>query len=120
VIERHSRARNYVAARHDQIDCEGREEHDGERHGLVGQVGGDARQQRIDGSHRQAAHADDDLGQQPGHEPGRKERHDGAHDGQRQILQTHGDQAVAIDRLHLEVHVPEEDSKAHEREQDGH
>ena len=117
VLHGHGVAGDDLGAGGDEVDGEGGEEHGGEGHGPVGQVGGDGGQEHVDDGDGEAAGAHNGLGGHAGHEPGGEEGVGAAHERQRQVLHPDPDQTVAADRLHVDVHVPEVHPQAHEGEQ---
>lgn len=99
-----------LSAGGDQVDRERRQKQCGERHCPVGQVRWNGGQENVDGRHCQAAHADNDLGRDPGNQPGGEEGVRATNNGQWQILHADQNEAVSANGLHVNIHVPKEDA----------
>ena len=67
-------------------------------------------QENIDGDHRQATHANDNLSRYPGNEPRGEEGICTTNNCQRQILNTDPYKAVPANGLHVDIHVPKVDA----------
>jgi len=119
VFHWYSVACNNLSAGGDQVDRERRQKHCWERHRPVSQFRRNGGQEDVDGGHRKATHADNDLGWYPGNEPGGEEGIRTTNNRQRQILNTDHDEAVSANGLHVDIHVPKEDAQTHEGEEDG-
>jgi len=101
----------------DQVDRIRRYEHGRKAHCPICQFGGDGGQEDVDGDHCGAADPHDHLRWHTRNKPGGKEGVCATHDSERQILDAYSDKTVAANRLHVDVHVPEEDAEAHEGEE---